>query len=120
MRLSFLAVAALAMGACLLGQDAPKPAVDNADVAGTWQLSWQGVFGHRQGVLQIRQDGAQLSGTVQSEGESHPITGNVKNNEVAISFEPQPAMKLVFAGTIKGKKMSGTTPAGRAWAATRR
>src|SRR6266851_1769141 len=61
---------------CLFAQDS-KPGTEEAvNVAGDWQLSWNGMMGRMDGVLQIRQDGSKLTGTAQGIAMTGTIHGS--------------------------------------------
>lgn len=82
-----------------------------ADVAGTWQIEWQGRQGSQQGTLTIRQNGDQLTGTMQGPRGSAPLSGTMKGNAISMNVEiegEQRSFRLAFAGTVNGDKMSGT------------
>jgi hypothetical protein len=93
----------------LLAQDSGSNNSQPANLAGAWQLSWQGRGGQQQGTVQFQQDGSTLSGTFQdSQGASSSLTGSVSGNNVAFSVQIQGRMTFAFTGTITGDKMTGT------------
>jgi len=108
--LSLVLVLVLAMTSCLFAQDAASGSSDSTNVAGKWQMSWQGRNGQRQGTLQLQQDGSQLTGTIAGERGSIPITGSINGNSVSFSAEKQGnrSFKLLYTGTLEGDRMSGT------------
>jgi hypothetical protein len=102
--LTFLLAAPL-----LLAQSSDSNNSQPANIAGAWQISWQGGGGSQQATMQIEQDATKLSGTFQDSGGSSPVTGNVAGNNVFFSVQVRGRpMTLAFTGTIDGDKMSGT------------
>ena len=84
---------------------------DSANVAGNWQLSWQGHQGSQQGTLALQQNGSSLTGTMQGQRGSAPVSGTINGNNVSFNVEMKGehrSMTLAFTGTINGDKMSGT------------
>jgi hypothetical protein len=59
-------------------------------------------------TLHVKQEGAKITGTAEREGEAHPLTGSVQQNEVSVGFEARPGMLVAFKGTVDGEKMSGS------------
>lgn len=94
----------------LLAQDAESNNSQAANVAGSWQLSWQGRDGAQQATIQIQQDGSKLSGTFEGPRGSSPLSGSVAANNVSFSVQMQGrrTMTMAFTGTLDGDKMSGT------------
>jgi hypothetical protein len=105
-----LFVICLVVAPLLLAQDSESSNSQPANLAGAWQISWQGRGGSQQATIQIQQDGSKLSGTFQdSGGSSSQMTGSVAGNNVSFSVQIQGRpMTLAFTGTIDGDKMSGT------------
>jgi len=116
--LSGIFVAILGIASCLVAQDQAVPNAGPANVAGTWQLSWQGKRGDRDGTLAIRQDGSKLDGTFDMKGKSGPLSGKVDGNRVSFLAEGKKGT-VTFQGTVDGNSMSGTTKQGSSWSATR-
>jgi hypothetical protein len=93
----------------LLAQDSQSNNSPPANVAGAWQISWQGRSGIQQATMQIQQDGTKLSGTFDDASGSASVTGSVAGNKVSFSVQVQEhPVTLAFAGTVDGDKMSGT------------
>jgi hypothetical protein len=95
--------------------------VEPARIEGKWQMTMDTPHGSVQGPLQVKQDGAKLSGTysVEHMGELS-FTGTVDGKKVSISMEvPGGEQKFGFSGTVDGDKMSGTTEMGGNWKASR-
>jgi len=95
---------------CLWAQDAGQNSDQPANVAGTWQMSWQGRGGNEQGALKIQQDGSKLNGTFDGPRGSSALTGSVQGNQVSFSVQMKGrrTFTLVYNGTFDGDKMSGT------------
>lgn len=82
-----------------------------ADVAGTWQIQWQGRQGSQQGTLTIRQNGNQLTGTIEGPRGSAPLSGTMKGSAITINVQiegDERSFALAFTGTVAGDTMSGT------------
>lgn len=101
------------------GQTQKDPVPDKAshvsptEVAGNWQVSWQGRLGAEPVALHLQQDGAKLTGTFQDFHGIMPLSGTV--DEKKISFEvqfkgPRP-FTTQFTGTVDGDKIEGTSQA---------
>ena len=79
----------------------------SANVAGKWQLTIESPHGTMPAALQLKQEGSKLSGTVEQNGETHPVTGSVEGNKVSFKFEAMPGVNLDLTGTIEKDQMSG-------------
>jgi hypothetical protein len=108
--LSFLFIFALGLASCLLAQDATQGDSQPANIAGNWQMSWQGRDGARQATLKLQQDGSKLTGTLDGERGSTPITGTVDGKNISFSTQSQGRRNftMVYSGTVDGDKISGT------------
>jgi hypothetical protein len=109
--LSLIFVLVIGLTSCLLAQDAAQGDSQPANVAGKWTMSWQGRDGAKQGMLQLQQDGSKLSGTMDSDRGSVPVTGTVNGNNISFSTQSQGqrSFTLVYTGTIDSDKMTGTS-----------
>jgi hypothetical protein len=86
---------------------------DPANVAGTWQISWQVRLGAAHATVQLTQDGAKLSGTFQEMGVSSHLSGSVEGKNISFDVEfpgPRP-YTIEFTGTVEGEKISGKSRA---------
>ncbi len=95
---------------------------EDARIAGKWQMSVETPHGLVQGQLEIRQDGAKVTGTYETEQMgSMPMAGKVDGKTVAFTLQvPGGDMTVALNGAVDGDKMSGTMqPHGSAWNATR-
>ena len=109
--LSLVFVMVCSLASCLLAQDAAQGDSQPANVAGKWQMSWQGRDGAKTAALQLQQDGSKLTGTLDGERGSAAITGTVNGNNISFTTRAQGHRNftLVYTGTIDGDKMSGTS-----------
>jgi len=92
----------LVLSTCLM-------ASDQADVAGTWQISWQVRLGTAHATVQLTQDGSKLSGTFEQMGVSSNLSGSIQGKNVSFDVQfpgPRP-FTMEFAGTVDGEKISG-------------
>jgi len=82
----------------------------SANVAGSWQISWQGHRGNEQGALHLQQEGDKLTGTLVGPRGSSELTGTVQGSNISFNVEMQGrrSFTLAFTGTVDGDKMSGT------------
>ncbi len=87
--------------------------VQPADVAGNWQVSWQGRLGTEQCLVQLQQDGRKLSGTFRDLHGVMPLSGTI--DEKKLSFEVQFSgarpFSTQFTGSADGDKIEGTSQA---------
>jgi hypothetical protein len=104
-RWTFAAVAVLTLVAAGAAQEKP------ANVAGKWEMSWEGPRGPQTSTLTLEQDGANLKGTMSGRRGDTPITGTVKGKNVTIVVEretPNGKFTQEFKGTVDGASMKGT------------
>jgi len=84
-------------------------------VDGKWEITIQSPLGAQKATLDLKADGASLTGSQQAAQGSGPVeNGKVDGNNVAWSAKissPMP-MTLDFAGTVDGDKLSGSVKAG--------
>jgi hypothetical protein len=100
----------LVLASGLWAQDAGQNSDQPANVAGTWQMSWQGRRGNEQGTLRIQQDGSKLSGSLDGPRGSSALTGTVQGNQVSFNVQMQGRRTFTvrYTGSLDGDKMSGT------------
>jgi hypothetical protein len=80
-----------------------------AKVNGSWRVP--------QGELALKQEFQMVSGTVTSGGESTPVTGRLRGEQITLSFGGQE-----FTGRVNGNSIEGTLRNGSAqssWSATK-
>lgn len=87
----------------------PRP----ADVAGDWQVSWQGRLGTAQCVLHLQQDGSKLTGTLQDSQGISQLTGSVDDKKISfeVHFTGKYPFTTQFSGTVDSAKIEGTSEA---------
>lgn len=105
----------LAIGSTPILQD---QGAATTSLSGNWQISWTGRRGQMQATLQLTQNGSKLSGSIQAERGTVPVSGTVSGDQVSFTAK-MPKRAVTFSGTIAGNKMSGTTAQGSPWTATR-
>jgi hypothetical protein len=98
------------LSALLVAQSVPRQTSDNstpaavkpADVSGKWQISWEGRLGAEQCTLDLHQDGAKLTGTLQDLHGVSPISGTVVDKEILFDaqFSGKRPFTIRFKGTI--------------------
>jgi hypothetical protein len=104
---------------------------NNANVAGTWQITMApppggggGGGGGGQGggtppTLTLKQDGAKVTGTMSGRGGDTPIEGSVSGNTLTFTITRQGrdgnSMTLTYTGTVSsdGMSMTGKVSGGR-------
>jgi hypothetical protein len=99
----------------------PAPAAAPAagagpNVAGNWTLSIQTPMGARDSTLVLQQNGATLSGTMQSPRGEVPINGTINGKEVAFTMNVNVQgqdMKIDYAGTVENDAMKGKVVLGQ-------
>ncbi len=109
----------IALTACVACHH-PLRAAEPAKAAGKWQLVLSTPHGELSGALDLKQDGAKVSGSWDTDHMGTiPVTGALDGKKITFAFELHgTAVKL--AGTVDGAKMSGTLDAGDGkWTATR-
>ena len=110
----------LALVACASCHHPVRAADPPAKAAGKWQLVLNTPHGTVNGALDLKQDGAKLSGSLATDQMGTvTVAGALDGKNVTLGMEFHGnAFKLV--GAVDGAKMSGTTePAGGTWTATR-
>jgi hypothetical protein len=88
-----------------------------ADVSGKWQVSWEGRLGTESAVLEVRQDGAKLTGTFQDLHGLSPISGTVAEKQISfdVQFQGKRPFTIRFKGAVdtasNGLEIKGTSQA---------
>ena len=100
-------------------------AQDNANVAGTWELTMAasqngggGGGSPQPQTLTIKQDGTKLSGTLAGgRGGDAPIDGTVSGNDITFTVQRTGrsgnAMTITYKATASGDSMTGSMSAGQ-------
>lgn len=86
---------------------------DFVNVSGKWQASWQGRLGSEPITLDLKQNGAKLSGKLVRASGTRPLTGTVEGNVISFTVNftnPKPYM-ILFKGTIEGDSIKGSSQA---------
>ena len=114
-------VLTLAFGFAVRAQDQPV----NANVAGAWQITWQGRNGPVTQTLTFTQDGATLTGAMHGDRGDAPVTGTISGNAIDFTAKrstPNGDFSSEYKGTVTGDSIKGTVMMGqnsRDWSATR-
>jgi hypothetical protein len=89
------------------------PHIQHAQVAGNWQVSWQGRLGTEQGTLTLHQDGTELAGTFKDFRGVMPLSGTVAEKKLSfeVRFSGSRPFTTRFTGTADGDKLEGTSEA---------
>lgn len=91
-----------------------KPShIQRAQVAGDWQVSWQGRLGTEQGMITLHQDGTKLAGTFKDLRGLSPLSGTVDEKNISFDVQfggPRP-FTTRFSGNADGDKIEGTSQA---------
>ena len=114
-RLSIGVMLGLGVGSALLLAGMAAMAADDANVAGSWQMTFQGRQGPINQTLTIEQDGGKIKGTLKGPRGDAPLEGSIKGNDINFSVKrttPRGDMVLQYKGTVDGDSMKGTFEAG--------
>ena len=114
-RLSMGAKLCLGICSALLVSGMSAIAADDANVAGNWEMTFQGRQGAVNQTMTIEQDGSKIKGTIKGQRGDAPLEGSVKGNDVSFSVKrttPRGEMVLQYKGTVDGDSMKGTFEAG--------
>lgn len=99
---------AVALGAAAQEKD--------ANVAGKWEMTWEGPQGAMTATLVFEQDGATLKGTMTGPmGRETAVTGKVKGNDVEFSVKretPRGEFTITYKGKLDGEQLKGTAEFG--------
>lgn len=113
-RAGILVSVALLIGACASTpptQPSPQPpAVEAADLSGTWVLTTESQMGAQDAQMTVRQTGGALAGTITDQAGTVDCTGAVHGSSVAFDFTitvQGTDLKLDYSGTVEGETMKG-------------
>jgi hypothetical protein len=107
------AIGTIAAGLSVHAQDPPKPPVKVVDVAGKWDMTLEMSIGTGNPTLEVKQDGAKLTGTYTGRYGTVPIQGSIADRTVTftctVDAEGQ-AATMNFRGEIAadGQSMRGS------------
>jgi hypothetical protein len=116
---------ALGCGVLLLWQGRAKAAEETANVAGSWEMTFQGRRGTMTQTLKIEQDGGTIKGTLTGRRGESPLEGSVTGNKISFTVKretPRGTFTLEYSGTVEGDSMKGTVHSERfdaEWSAKR-
>ncbi len=118
MKLALSMSARLLLGVCaaLLVSGLAAMAADDANVAGSWQMTFEGPRGTINQTLSIEQDGAKIKGTLKGPRGDAPLEGSIKGNDISFSVKrdtPNGQMVIEYKGAVDGDSMKGTMSGGR-------
>jgi hypothetical protein len=99
-------------------QEMTRSTGETANIAGKWQVSWQGKKKSREATMEIQQEDSKLSGSFEAQGGSKPLNGTLQGNRVSRNVGGE-KRAINLTGMVEGDKMSGTTEQGSSWSATR-
>jgi|SRR5580692_4328804 hypothetical protein len=84
-------------------------------IDGKWEITINSPMGAQKAVLDLKSDGATLSGTQAAQGTTQPLAnGKVDGGKISWSANitsPMP-MTLEFAGEVEGDSLKGSVKAG--------
>jgi hypothetical protein len=110
---------AVACGLALAADDQP------ANVAGAWNMTFEGRNGTVTQSLKLVQDAGKLTGTLTSQRGDSPITGTITGNAIDFTVKrttPNGDFSIEYTGTVDGDSMKGSFKMGdntRDWTAAR-
>ena len=92
----------------------------DAKIGGNWQIAMDTPHGPMSGSLVLKQDGANLTGSLETEMFGKlDLTGKVDGSRMSFVVEIH-GDPITFTGSIDGNKMTGgTAPVSASWTATR-
>jgi hypothetical protein len=106
------AVAVASLGTAIAQQQPPPP--PPANVAGKWTMALEMEMGTATTALELKQDGAKLTGTYTGRYGSFPLTGTVKERAIEFAFKMNAdgtEVDMAFSGEVAA---DGQTMKGRA------
>ncbi len=103
-------LAAILLTAVGLGIAAAGWAADQVNLTGTWIVSVSGGAGSATQTMELRQDGAKITGTFQGPRQSGTVDGSVDGSNVTLHVKAR--VPLDYTGTITGDTMKGTMTGG--------
>jgi hypothetical protein len=80
-----------------------------AELAGQWQLAWQGRIGTEHAMILLQPHGQVLKGEFRTAQGSVPLVGSVHGQELsfAVTFPGPPQYRILFSGTAQGNQIGG-------------
>src|ERR1700743_1645399 len=83
-------------------------------IDGKWEITINSPMGAQKAHLDLKSDGATLSGTQMAQGNTQAVAGKVAGTKLTWSANitsPMP-LTLEFNGNVEGEKISGSVKAG--------
>ena len=108
---TLLAMVVLAVG-LVMGASLAQAADKAVDITGTWDLSVETPSGTGNPVLEIKQAGADLTGTYAGAFGTAPLTGKIKGEKFEIKFNSG-GIDMVYKGKSDGATMKGSVDLGQ-------
>ena len=102
---------ALACGVLLTWGGSVIAADEPANVAGTWEMSFEGRMGPVTQTLKIQQDGGSIKGTLTGRRGESPLEGSVTGNKISFTVKretPGGTFTIEYTGTVDGDSIKGT------------
>ena len=79
------------------------------ELAGQWQLAWQGRIGTEHATLLLQRRGQLLNGSFRTAQSSVPLSGSVHGQELSfeVALAGPPSYRVRFSGTVQGDRIGG-------------
>jgi hypothetical protein len=79
------------------------------DLAGQWQLSWQGRIGTEQATLRLEPYGQLLRGSAGTARGDAPLSGSLDGTRLSftVQFPGPPAYRICFSGVARADQLEG-------------
>ncbi|MGA7947845.1 MAG: hypothetical protein WBP65_16570 [Candidatus Sulfotelmatobacter sp.] len=80
-------------------------------VGGKWRIAWDVRLGTVRGILVLKQQADQVTGTFEEYGKTYPLTGSLQGQAITfdVPFTGQVPYTIEFKGTVERTKMTGTS-----------
>jgi hypothetical protein len=108
---SLVAMVVLAVG-LVMGASMAQAADKAVDITGTWDLAVETPSGTGNPVLEIKQEGAELSGTYSGAFGTAPLKGKIKGEKFEVKFNSG-GIDMVYKGKSDGTTMKGSVDLGQ-------
>ena len=95
--------------------DPAAVAVEDADAAGEWTVSFSSPRGPLEFTMYVLQDGRRLTGRLTNESGEFPLRGSVEGAGFTIAWsfpDTGGPLEITFGGTVDGDTLSGTARLG--------
>jgi len=113
LRRIFLAIFLLSLTAVLAAQTPDTTPAKPANVAGEWEMSWQGRLGTEKCTFDLQQDANKLKGTFHDQRGASQLTGTVDGKTITfeVKFQGLRPFTTKFTGTVDNDKIEGKSKA---------